>query len=247
MRCVHEASLYQANSFITLTYDDAHFPHRGMLHYPDYQKFMKRLRFHVKKPVRFYMCGEYGPTTWRPHFHACLFGYDFEDKAYWSTLPSDSKIFRSALLERLWPFGFASVGAVTFESAAYVARYCVAKVTGHNAKAHYARQDAHGAYSLPPEFNKMSLKPGIGARWLQKYETDVFPHDYVVINGKEVKPPKYYDRLYNSKSPEEFEAIQYRRETDGRSRYLDNTPERLAVKETVAIARSNLTQRIQIE
>jgi len=89
----------------------------------------------------------------------------------------------------------------------------------------------------------MSLKPGIGSRWLDKFTPDVYPHDYVVVNGKTVKPPKFYDRRYKTKFPDEFEDIQHRREIDGRSRYEDNTPERLAVKEQVAEGRQRFTKR----
>lgn len=240
VRCMHEASLWERNSFITLTYSDDNLPLRGALDYPAYQKFMKRLRKAAgASGVRFYMCGEYGPENWRPHYHACLFNFDFPDKTYWSTTGSGEKIYRSDLLERLWPYGFASVGAVTFESAAYVARYCVQKVTGHNAKTHYARSDENGEYQLPPEFNHMSLKPGIGAGWLDKFKSDIYPHDYVVVNGKECKPPKYYDRIFSKANPEDFDEVQFRRESDGRSRYADNTDDRLVVKEIVTRARCN--------
>lgn len=246
MRCMHEASLYENNCFVTLTYSDEFLPERGQLDYPAFQKFMKRLRKRTGAAVRFYMCGEYGSENWRPHYHACLFNIDFADKDYWSTSPSGEKLYRSAFLEKLWPFGNSLIGSVTFESAAYVARYCVTKVTGHNAKLHYSRVDGNGAYSLIPEFNHMSLKPGIGAGWLVKYKSDVFPHDYVVVNGKEVKPPKYYDRWMDVNSPEEFEEIKFRRELDGRSRYSDNTMERLAVKEKVASARLNQLYRSSV-
>lgn len=242
MRCMHEASLYERNCFLTLTYDDEHLPLRSMLDYPAFQRFMKRLRkFAAPVQPRFYMCGEYGPVNWRPHYHACIFNLDFEDKQYWSRTGSGEKIYRSAKLEELWPFGFCSIGDVTFESAAYVARYCVQKITGHNAKLHYQRRDADGVYSLPAEFNHMSLKPGIGAPWLAKWRKDVYPHDYVIVNGKECKPPKYYDRLFGREFPDDMEDIQFSRETDARSRYEDNTPDRLVVKECVTRARvSNL-------
>lgn len=244
MRCMHEASLYERNCFITLTYDTEHLPVRSMLDYSAFQKFMKRFR-KVAAPVRprFYMCGEYGPENGRPHYHGCIFNYDFADKTYFARSPSGEKIYRSDLLERLWPFGFASVGAVTFESAAYVARYCVQKVTGHNAKAHYARCDADGEYSLPPEFNHMSLKPGIGRPWLEKYKADVYPHDFVVVNGKECKPPKYYDKLFSVSDPDTFEDLQFLREQDSRSRFEDNTDDRLRVKEIVTRARVSLLER----
>lgn len=244
MRCMHEASLYERNCFITLTYDDAHLPKRGMLDYSAFQRFLKRFR-KAAEPIglRFYMCGEYGPENFRPHYHACIFNYDFSDKEYFKRTASGEKIYTSPLLNRLWPFGFSSVGAVTFESAAYIARYCVQKITGRAAEAHYARVDSDGEFSLPPEFNHMSLKPGIGSAWLKRWRTDVYPHDYVVVNGKEVKPPKYYDRLFAREFPEDFEDVQFSRETDGRSRYLDNTSERLAVKEIVTRARASLLIR----
>lgn len=239
MRCMHEASLYDFNSFVTLTFDDEHFPYRGNLEYGTFQKFMKRLRKGCTFPVRFYMCGEYGPENWRPHFHACLFNLDFTDRTYWATGDSGEKVYRSKRLEELWPFGFASVGNVTFESAAYVARYCVQKITGFNAKAHYARIDKDGPYCLTPEFNHMSLKPGIGAPWLARFKTDVYPHDYVIVKGVKCKPPKYYDRLLDKESPEVLEDIKFRRELDGRSRYEDNTIERLEVKRFIVAQRVN--------
>ena len=139
MRCLHEASLYDRNAFITLTYDDSHLPPGGSLSYPDFQRFMKRLRRRIGSKVRFYAGGEYGEQgTIRPHFHACLFGYDFPDKVFFKRSASGDKLYTSKLLESLWPYGISSVGDVTFQSAAYIARYCVAKRTGDAAKSWYA-------------------------------------------------------------------------------------------------------------
>lgn len=246
MRCMHEASLYEQNSFVTLTYSDEFLPVRGQLDYSEFQRFMKRLRKRVGKPVRFYMCGEYGSENWRPHFHACLFNWDAPDKRYWSSSASGEKVYRSAFLEELWPFGASCLGSVTFESAAYVARYCVQKVTGHNAKFHYRRVDENGVYQLVPEFNHMSLKPGVGSPWLSKWKTDVYPHDYVIVNGVKVKPPKYYDKLFEVADPDAFEEMKFRRELEGRSRYSDNTMERLAVKEIVTTAKVSQLVRSSI-
>ena len=236
MRCMHEASLHKGNSFLTLTYSNDFLPDKGQLDYSHFQKFMKRLRkrIHPVKP-RFYMCGEYGETTSRPHFHACIFGFDFPDKRAFKRSGSGDVLYRSTLLEELWPFGQSLIGDVTFESAAYVARYVMKKVTGHNAQAHYERLDEYTGevYSLVPEFTRMSLKPGIGAGWFDKYQSDVYPHDYVIVRGKETKPPKYYDRLYEKANPDAFEVLKFERESAARLNYLDNTDERLLVKETV--------------
>lgn len=247
MRCVHEASLWPRNAFITLTYSDEHLPADQSLHYDHFQKFMKRLRkrFHGVGmdsqgdfPIRFYMAGEYGENFGRPHWHACLFNFDFEDKKAWMKTKSGSKIYRSKSLEELWPLGFSSIGEVNFQSAAYVARYIMKKVTGHRADEHYRIVTSDGEIvERTPEFTKMSLKPGIGAGWYDKFKSDVYPHDYVVINGKKVKPPRYYDSKFSREYPLEFEDIQYQRHLNALEFVSDNTDERLAVKEQVAIAR----------
>lgn len=232
---MHEGSLHRQKCFITLTYDEAHLPEKGWLDYRDFQLFMKRTRKEfAPSKVRFYMCGEYGGQLGRPHFHALLFGADFDDKEFLSTLPSGGNLYRSDLLARLWPHGFSSRGDLTFESAAYIARYCVQKITGPGAKDHYQGR--------PPEFNHGSLRPGIGARFLEKYEGDIYPFNRVVINGKETKPPRYYAKLYKRRSA--FAAqlyedtIDYDNFLDGVRRAPDNTPARLRAKEEVAAARA---------
>lgn len=256
MRCLHESSLHSQNAFLTLTYDDENLPTTGSLFYEDYQLFMKRLRKYAKIPVRFYMCGEYGEETFRPHYHACIFGYNLPDRQLLKTTKAGSKIYTSKILEKLWPHGLSSIGDVNFDSAAYVARYCMKKITGPDAKHAYRRyssnvdtihMDMHTgeiySHELIPEFNKMSLKPGIGANWLEKFKSDVYPHDYVIINGKEVKPPKYYDKIYSRDKPEDAEYVLHLRALSGRANYADNTPERLRVKEIVKTASISTLKR----
>lgn len=247
MRCMHEASLYEDNCFITLTYSPENVPVDGGLNYRHFQLFMKRLRKRFpEKVIRFYMCGEYGENYGRPHFHACLFNHNFIDRLYWRSTPSGSKIFRSQLLEELWPFGFSSIGDVTFESAAYVARYVMKKVTGSAADQHYKSVNVESGeiFDRRPEFNKMSLKPGIGAGWYEKYSTDVFPHDHVIVNGQETKPPRYYDRLLKRVNPDLFETILQKRIDNAQKNAHDNTRDRLAVKEQVTSARIRQLKRV---
>lgn len=253
MRCLHEASLHSSNSFITLTYDDSNLPPGSSLSYTDFQKFMKRLRKRVGSKVRFYAGGEYGEQgTIRPHFHACLFGYDFPDKIFYKKSSSGSRIYTSKLLESLWPFGLSSIGDVTFESAAYIARYCVAKRTGDAAKEWYkcdefVDEDGVIRDSVTPEFNRMSLKPGIGQMWLRKWKTDVYPRDFVVVNGVKVKPPKYYDTIFSKEDPGTFSDIVAQREMDMSNLRISNPAEffddRMSVKERVHIAQSDFLKR----
>jgi hypothetical protein len=253
VRCLHEASLYTNNCFITLTYSDEHLPSDRSLHYQDFQKFMKRLRkahrgidpVEGQYPIRFYMAGEYGENFGRPHFHACIFNFRFSDQKLWKRTDVGSRIYRSDQLEKLWPFGYSSIGDVNFQSAAYVARYIMKKINGRD-------QDQHYEFVIPetgeivkrtPEFNKMSLKPGIGYDWYKEFKTDVYPHDYVVVNGKKVRPPRFYDKKFKAEDPISFEAIEFEREQRARSKYEDNTVERLAAKEKVAKARLRQLKR----
>lgn len=245
MRCVHESSLHESNAFITLTYSDEHLPASRSLVYSDFQKFMKRLRKRTKAKITFYVGGEYGELEMRPHFHACLFGYDFPDKVFFKKSASGERLFTSKFLESLWPFGLSSVGAVSFQSAAYIARYCMKKVNGDLAKAHYEYVDEFGEiHDRLPEFNHMSLKPAIGKRWLEKFRTDVFPRDYVVLNGVKTKPPKYYDRLFEKEDPGSFSEIVAQREADAELNLSDNSYARLSVKEQVVLARVSLLKRV---
>lgn len=243
---MHEASLHEQNCFITLTYDNDHCPSDRSLNYGDFQRFMKRFRKKFKgSTIRFYMAGEYGEKFERPHFHACIFGFNFPDLTLWKRTPSGALIYRSKSLEDLWPFGYSSVGDVTFESAAYVARYVMKKRTGKGVGDHYETTDMETGEikDRVPEFNRMSLKPGIGADWLKRFHTDVYPHDRVIVNGREARPPKFYDKKFAEQFPEEFEQLQFQRFVDAVDRFEDNTDERLAVKEQCTIARTRQLSR----
>lgn len=244
VRCMHEKSMHRNNEFVTLTYSPEHFPSHGSLNYSDYQKFMKRLRKRLG-PARFYMCGEYGENFGRPHFHSILFGVSFPDRKPFKLSPSGSMIYRSAILEDLWPFGFSSTAEVTFESAAYVARYVMKKMTGGLAKSHYEALDESTGEIIDrvPEFNRMSLKPGIGGLWFDKYSSDVYPHDRVIVNGKPCKPPRYYDKLQEKFGDFDFEDIKFKRYVDNLKRAGDNTDERLIAREIVTAAKLSQLKR----
>lgn len=237
MRCMHEASLYDSNCFLTLTVDDAHLPARPSLDHGMFKDFLRRLTYFYQRPVRYYMCGEYMEKGDRPHFHALLFDFDFPDKALVRQLDAKCDVYRSPRLEKLWTHGWSSIGAVTFESAAYVARYCLKKISGERATEHYARIDAQGTYSIRPEYACMSRRPGIGKPWLDKFMTDVYPVDYVIVNGRECRPPRSYDKLFEAKDLSEFEAMKARRELRAHAGKPDNTKARLAVREEISKSR----------
>lgn len=251
VRIMHESQMYEDNCFITLTYNDDNLPEDQSLNKRDLQLFMKRLRKHGgkegKEKIRFFACGEYGEETLRPHYHACLFNYDFRDKIYLKTV-NGNKLYHSDLLSKLWPFGFNTIGSLTFDSAAYVARYVTKKLTGkgiEKAKAvfglsPYNRCDmlTGELYDVLPEFQTQSLKPGIGKTWYEKYQGDCYPSDEVIVNGKKTKPPRYYDTLYP-----DIESIKEKRVKRAEKRAWDNTPKRLRIKETIKMAQYDQLKR----
>lgn len=245
VRCVHESKMHKENCFITLTYNTENIPTGYSLKYRDFQLFMKRLRkkFPGKK-ISFYMCGEYGETFTRPHYHACLFGIDMPDKKPTRILDEKSKLYESEILENLWGKGYTSLGQVTFESAAYIARYIMKKITGDLAKTHYTFIDENGEmHERKPEFNHMSLKPAIGKRWLEKYHKDVYPSDQVIFNGIPSRPPKYYDQQLQKNNPEIHEEIAWQRYQ--LTNPEDKTDDRLKTRETVKRAKDqNLKRKI---
>lgn len=247
LRVMHEASQHEDNCFVTLTYDDSHVPADGSLRYRDFQLFMKRVRKCFRPLlVRFYMCGEYGGDLGRPHFHCALFGVGFRgDRKYWRKSESGSKCYRSALLESLWTLGSSEIGELTLESAAYIARYCLKKVNGDLADGHYREVDSSSGEITwrVPEFTRMSLRPGIGANWFDKYCGDVFPHDRVVAGGVKYKPPRYYDVLAERRFVDDTHQL-VKEARCVRARAIgDNSPERNVVKETVAKARLSFFRR----
>ncbi len=233
MRCVHEASLYEDNCFITLTYDDKNLPRDGSLNKKHFQDFMKRLRSRfVERRIRFFHCGEYGVKYRRPHYHACLFNFDFVDKRVFKVV-NGNRLFTSVDLESCWEFGFSSVGSLTFESAAYVARYIMKKITGDAAEDHYrgVHSETGELVKLQPEYTTMSRRPGIGREWFDRFRGDVYPGDDVILRGRSMRPPRYYDCLFEVEDPSAFAEIKserIRRAYKGRD---DCTPERLAVRE----------------
>lgn len=246
IRCMHEASLYERNCFLTLTYDDANLPDGGTLVRRDLQLFLKRMRKHVfsrtGRRFRFFGCGEYGDRTNRPHYHLLVFDFDFSDKKFWRRTPSGHQLFRSKALEGIWTAGASEIGSVTFDSAGYVARYCVKKIVGDRAGEHYARLDAEGRwYSVLPEFGACSNRPGVGQPWLDRFKADVYPDDFVLVNGRKMRPPKFYDRKIAELLGDEFELVELGRAPQSvleRDRAVhESSRARLAVKEEVVTSR----------
>ena len=234
IRCVHEASLYDHNSFITLTYAENNLPPKREVVLRHFQLFLKRLRkLHSNKTIRYYHCGEYGATTGRPHYHAILFNHDFVDKQLLKVIRKN-QIYTSKELQKLWPYGYSSIGEVTFQSAAYVARYILKKVTGPNSKDNYQHITSDGQILYrKPEYTTMSRRPGIGADWYDLYSDDLYPHDVCVVDGSNKGIPTFYNNKYKIINKTNYSKIRAARKHRARNRAANNTPERLASREEI--------------
>lgn len=252
IRNVHESRMHRESMFLTLTYDPKKY-HVASLDYSHIQRFLRDIR-KVRK-VRFFCCGEYGDGDWKsprfvslegelrghPHFHVLLYGARFNDG---KKIGED--LYRSAALERLWKYGNSSFGAVTFQSAGYVSRYATKKITGDMARDYYKRVDVRTGevHEVVPEFGRMSLKPGIGYPWFVKFWRDVYAaRDGVVVDGKTLPAPRFYDRKLAELDGSVATDKEYERYINSEKFKDDCTPERLLVREEVALARQKFNER----
>lgn len=191
IRCIHEAKMYEHNCFITLTYAPEHLPSDGKLKHDDFQLFMKKLRKLTQNEIAFFMCGEYGEETQRPHYHACIFNYDFPDKKPERENKHGDQIWTSDLLEKTWGLGRTELGSVTQKSAGYTARYILKK----------QNPDALQGYQ------KMSRKHAIGKKYIEKWWSDTFiarRGSILLIDGTRSKIPRYYEKWLQKNHPNEW-------------------------------------------
>jgi len=140
IRCLHESRLHASNSFVTLTLEDGSEGAQRTLDHRQFQLFAKRLRKQVQ--FRYFMCGEYGPSTLRPHYHALLFGVAPDEE----------------LASSCWQLGHVKVGEVEGASVSYVTGYLV--------------KDSPSPEGAVPPYRKMSRRPGLGAEYFEKYRGD---------------------------------------------------------------------------
>lgn len=134
-----ESYFHDEITFATLTVDDARVTEKTgainvSLSKPLVQGWLNRFRMRVAPTrIRYFLVGEYGTATLRPHYHAILFGhppclyggsrptvYRYEDRQ--CSCDSCSPVAKS------WGVGKVTLDAFNFDSAAYVAGYVVDKI-----------------------------------------------------------------------------------------------------------------------
>lgn len=236
-RLVHEyESSGRVACFVTLTFNDENIsPYsrdtRSAL--PDnsldkrsFQLFMKRLRAaYPGTVIRFFHCGEYGERFQRPHHHAIIFGINFLDDNDKKLLKFSKKfntgLYQVPALDALWTYGFASVGTFSFESASYVARYCLKKVNVDNSS--FVDELGNTDINRFPDgrlkpYITMSNRPGIGYSYFLKNYKDIFSigvdsfgnrflnhRSLKLVNGRSVPIPRYYQKLLSVIDPVRYD------------------------------------------
>lgn len=224
-----ESLEYKNNWFITFTYNDEKIPRTEdheesytnkftgekyeiddpeatTLWLEDMQTVIRAIRDHWRNcknhdGIRFYGCGEYGPTTNRPHYHYIFFNLPIEEKdlILLGKNRNGQPLYTHKKIQELWGKGHIALGKVTWESCAYVAQYCTKKKGGSlygELKERYYKEQGK-----MPEFTHMSRKPGIGKAYYEKNFWDIYKNDEIIIATKKgvktIKPSSYYDRLFD--------------------------------------------------
>ena len=229
-RATAEATLYEHNWFVTLTYDNEHLPQPywtidrrdgeyrlcSPLVYDDFELFKKRLLEYFRDKydhtgIRFLMCGEYGPKNGRPHYHTILFNCPLDDVKVISNVDLNGKKYtycHSDILEQKWQKGFITIGNVNWDTTAYVARYVLKKFAAPQEREYLALCQELGCKPLPAEMRKASLRPGLGRPYYELHKDEIYKYDKVVLpDGHLTKPCSYFDRLFDLEDSELLDEL----------------------------------------
>lgn len=221
-RIMLEAGYHDESIFLTLTYDDVHLPspaddlvlretgevisfNVSSLVKKDLQDFLKLLRYYSGQKFRYFACGEYGSETWRPHFHLAIFGLHLNDLRIYKRNFAGDILYNSDIIDKAWKYkGYAVIGELNYNSASYIARYVVKKWKGKQAS-------DYDLLGLTPPFVTMSRKPGIARQYFEDNYDKIYRYDKINIptrkGGLSVKPPRYFDKLYDVIYPSDMERI----------------------------------------
>ena len=189
IRLMLETLCYSNNCFVTLTYDEEHVPlvppaRFGQLPFTlckkDCQDFLKRLRKDLDcdgRKIKYYLVGEYGDHTFRPHYHVIFFGLGKQDEQ---------------LIVDNWRLGIVDVGDVTLASCNYVAGYVQKKLYGD------VSADVYGN-RLPP-YSVMSK--GLGKSYFMENCDKLLKDGFILYRDKHIMLPRYFFNLMAKECPE---------------------------------------------
>lgn len=165
-----EASLHERNAFVTLTYRQEDRPEGGSLYPAHLRDYLKRIRHKIGR-IRYFASGEYGEgADQHPHYHLALFGAESCHRGSTRTDPWKRPCCPVCTLHAAtWGHGYAFLGTLTDQSAAYLAGYVVKKSLKGKGEEELAGRH--------PEFTRMSNKPGIGAYIADEVASTLMEHN----------------------------------------------------------------------
>lgn len=236
LRAEHELRYHDKAAFLMLSYRDAALRDDRSLVHRHWQLFAKRLR-EAMGPFRYLMCGEYGPGTDRPHYHALVMGLDFTDDQY----PIHNGLFQSPACDDLWGHGYVHIGSETSgASANYIAGYVTGKLHDQvNAR----KTRKYQKLGIQAPYIRMSTNPGLGKAFYDEFKHELFAGQGSIRLGKNyfAAVPRYYKKLYQDEFPLAFDAYQARATLAGELHSKDDaTLERI---ETVKLIKLKSTPR----
>ncbi len=223
IRQAAEAKTRERNScwFLTLTQDENHIawtPYGPTLVKEDLQRFIKSLQKSSERKGldtwKHFGCGEYGSLMGRPHYHLNIFGLDIEkeygiqpvkDETTGKIITSNGSIlYTSEKLRKLWDRGHITVARFTPETAAYVASYVTKKIGPTEKK---LPEEPIAEFTI-----KSNKAGGIGKDYYETKKDEIYQNDIICLGKMQVKPPKYYDKLFEKNHHEELCEIKYKRQ-----------------------------------
>lgn len=185
------------------------------------------------------MCGEYGEQTFRPHYHALLFGLDIPDIERFS-VRRGYPVFRSALLSELWRCGNVELGSVTAASA----RYCAGYVLKQSGMPQPVDPSTGELMPVVKPYGRMSLRPGLGDGWIRRFYPEVFTHSACYSQDRAFGIPRRFKSILEEVDPGAFETLQA--EAVAKAQVSpDLTRARLAVRERVQLAKLNRLSEVR--
>lgn len=256
-RCLLEANYHKSNYFVTLTYNNDNVPtstyidENGEIHYcqtlrkKDFQLFMKRLRKALKKDnkplIKYLACGEYGSQTKRPHYHAIIFGLQLDDLCFHSRTKKGCNIFTSEFLNKIWPFGFVSIGEATKDSMGYVARYTTKKIN-------LTDNDIYDKLNLEKEFLLSSKRPALGLRYLEDNQDKFIDYGHIylpTVDGSiSIGSNKYFNKKLDEINPDYVDIREKRRLEAIKQEEVELLNTSLNKKEYLKTCEDNLKEKV---
>lgn len=225
--------------FVTLTQDDEHCPEDFGLCYSDVQRFFDRVRKRAK--FRYFVAGEYGERSGRPHYHVLFFGLDLPDARSQFETSQGHEVFASPFLTAAWGRGLVDVRRMGAENIEYTSQYVLkgAKLRRDGGKfVKNVDSETGEVFKVPAPFVQMSRRPGIGRRWIERFHADVTAWDALILpGGARQAVPRYFQRWLKEERSDDWADIEARRYRLSFGRDPNERSEaRLAVKEFCALA-----------